>query len=779
VWRIGWGAGTATAAGVVFAAWLIGGWGGYSTVRVVDDLGSVGFAVFTTVCAGLAARSAHGRQRRAWICLTVGLTGWAVGETIWAYYQLILGMEESPFPSVADVAYLVFPVGACLALVFFPVGFAGQSRIRLVLDGVIVAGALFEVSWVMLLQSAYDGGGGESRFALMVSLAYPVTDIVVLTVAVLVLARARTRQRLTLSLLTAGCVLIALADSAFVYLTADDAYASGSLIDVGWIAALLLLSAAALVSRRAVPTEEQKPQLPSRASTWLPYLPLALAAAVCTPRYLSTPSLGPVLVSSFVLMSAVMARQFVVVRENRRLLEAVAEQALRDPLTGLANRALFHDRLTHAVQLYQRERQSVAVLSLDLDHFKLVNDNLGHAAGDALLALAAQRLLGCVRPGDTVARLGGDEFAILIEGMHDQSGFVADRVIQAFDEPFIVDGHDLLLRPSVGLAVLTAEGAATSAEDLLKQADMAMYSAKRSRASGVHTFTAEMHLVDSREVNGHGGRSGAGAVRMLGQLRHAIDHVGLTVVYQPIFDLRDEQIVGVEALVRWPHPERGLLGPDEFLPLVRQHGLMRSVTELVLARALDDAAEWRRKGVEVPIAVNLFAPSVGDLNLPNQIMRALADRNLTSAALTIEITEDLLLQNVDRARTVLHRLRERGIRIAIDDFGSGYSALSYLRELPIDEVKLDRKFIAPILDDPRAAAVVRAVVDLAHVLGVTTVAEGVEDAQTAWALREYGCEMVQGFYYSPPVGANELLDLVLTARGASTSWPEPASAISS
>ncbi|KAA0084500.1 GGDEF domain-containing protein [Mycolicibacterium sp. P9-64] len=777
MWRIGWGAGTAIAAGVLFAAWLIGGWGGYSTVRVVDDLGSVGFAVFATVCTGLAARSAHGRQRRAWICLTVGLIGWAVGEAIWAYYQLILGMKESPFPSVADVAYLVFPVGACLALLLFPVGFAGQSRTRLVLDGVIVAGALFEVSWVMLLQSTYEDGG-ESRFALMVSLAYPVTDIVVLTVAVLVLARARTRQCMTLSLLAAGCVLIALSDSAFVYLSAGNAYASGSLIDVGWIAALLLLSAAALASRRMVPTEEQKPQLPSRASTWLPYLPLALAAAVCTPRYLSTPSLGPVLVSSFVLMSAVMARQFVVVRDNRRLLETVAEQALRDPLTGLANRALFHDRLAHAVQLHRRERQSVAVLSLDLDHFKLVNDNLGHAAGDTLLALAAQRLLGCVRPGDTVARLGGDEFAILIEGMHDNSGFVADRVIQAFDEPFIVDGHDLLLRPSVGLAVLTAEGVDTSAEDLLKQADVAMYSAKRSRAGGLHTFTAEMHLVDSREVNGNG-RSGAGAVRLLGQLRHAIDHVGLTVVYQPIYDLRDEQIVGAEALVRWPHPERGLLGPDTFLPLVRQHGLMRSVTELVLARALDDAAEWRRAGVEVPVAVNLFAPSVGDLNLPDQIMRALADRNLTSAALTIEITEDLLLQNVDRARMVLHRLREQGIRIAIDDFGSGYSALSYLRELPIDEVKLDRNFIAPILDDPRAAAVVRTVVDLAHVLGVTTVAEGIEDVETAWALRGYGCEMAQGFYYSRPVGAEELLDLVLTGMGTATSWPAPAAAISS
>jgi EAL domain-containing protein (putative c-di-GMP-specific phosphodiesterase class I) len=295
----------------------------------------------------------------------------------------------------------------------------------------------------------------------------------------------------------------------------------------------------------------------------------------------------------------------------------------------------------------------------------------------------------------------------------------------------------------------------------------------------VHTFTAEMHLIDSREATGNGGRSGAGAVRLLGQLRHAIDHVGLTLVYQPKFDLRDERIVGVEALVRWPHPERGLLGPDNFLPLVRQHGLMGSVTELVLAQALDDAAEWHSLGVGVPIAVNVFAPSLGDLDLPNQIMRALADRNLTSAALTIEITEDLLLQNIDRARTVLHRLREHGIRIAIDDFGSGYSALSYLCELPIDEVKLDRNFIAPILVDPRAAAVVRAVVDLAHVLGVTTVAEGVENAETASALRDYGCELAQGFHFSPPVGADELLELLLAARGTSTSRPEPVSARSS
>jgi diguanylate cyclase (GGDEF)-like protein len=776
--KIAWAAGIATGTAIVFAAWLIGGWGGQSTVRVVDDLGLIVFAVFATACAGLAAQAARGRQRSAWICLTVGLGGWAVGEAIWAYYQLVLGMEESPFPSVADIAYLMFPVGACLALVLFPVGYTSSSRVRLVLDGLIVAGALFEMSWVLVLQSVFEAGG-ESRFAAGVSFAYPVTDIVVVTVALLVLGRAHTGQRLTLLLLTAGSVLNALSDSAFAYLTANDTYFSGSVIDVGWVAALLMLSMAALVSLRAPHTEERKAEVPSRASMWLPYLPVVPAAAVCGPKFMPIPGLGPVIATSMLLVIAVLARQFVVVGENRQLLDVVADQALRDPLTGLANRALFHDRLTHAMQLHQRDEQSVAVLSLDLDDFKLVNDSLGHPAGDALLVLAAERILGCVRAGDTVARLGGDEFAVLMEGSSEHSRIIAHRVMQAFDEPFFVDGHDLLLRPSVGLALALPDDRDASAAALLKQADVAMYSAKRSRTGGLHTFSAELHLIEPGESNGNGGRNEAGVARLLGQLRRAIGRGGLSLVYQPKFDLRNDQIVGVEALVRWPHPERGLLGPDHFLPLVRQHGLMRSLTEFVLAQALDDAAHWYSRGVGVPIAVNVFAPALGDLDLPNQIMRALADRNLAPAALTVEITEDLLLQNMLRTRTVLHKLRELGIRIAIDDFGSGYSALSYLCELPIDEVKLDRQFIAPIVVDPRAAAVVRAVVDLAHVLGVTTVAEGVENAETALRLREYGCEVAQGFYYSPPVSADELLELLSATRGPSTSRPVPASARSS
>jgi diguanylate cyclase len=746
-----WGGGVAAVAAIAYAAWLLCGWGGDSVVRVVDDLGLLVFAVFATICSGLAAHSARARQRTAWICLTVGLAGWAIGEAIWCYYQLIAGMKEAPFPSVADIAYLVFPVGAAAALVLFPTGYSTQSRTRLLLDSLIITGALFEISWLIVLEGVYESGG-ESRFAAGLSMAYPISDIVVVSVALLVLAKARTHQRLTLMLLTAGSVLNALSDSAFVYLTADGAYNGGGFTDVGYVAALLMLALAALVSRRAPYTEEADVSLPSRPAAWLPYMPLVVAVAVSTPRYLPVPGLTAIYVSSTLLMTAVLARQFVVVRQNRRLLEAVADQALHDSMTGLANRALFHDRLTHALQLHQRDDQSVAVLSLDLDDFKLVNDSLGHPAGDALLIQVAERMVGCVRTGDTVARLGGDEFAVLLEGRAQESRLIANRVVQAFDERFVVDGHDLLMRPSVGLASVPADGN-ISTDDLLKRADTAMYSAKRSQSGGVHTFTSEMHVGDSSD-------RGADGERLLEQLRQAIDNVDLTLVYQPKFSLRDSEIVGVEALLRWPHPELGMLGPDNFLPLVRRHGLVRSVTELVLGAALDDVAEWRARGIEVPIAVSISAPSLGDLDLPARIAGALTERDLSASVLTVEITEDLLVENVDRTRTVLDRLRERGIRVAIDDFGSGYSALSYLRDLPIDEVKLGRQFITPILVDPRSAAIVRAVIDLAHDLGVTTVAEGVEDAATAERLRDYGCEFVQGYFYSPPVTARAVLDLL-------------------
>jgi diguanylate cyclase len=755
----------AVTVGIAFAGIVIGQWASVATIEVVANYGLLVFAVFAAVCGSLAARSAKGRQRTAWICLTLGLAGWAAGSALWIFYENVL--HQSPFPSLADLGYLLFPIGAGLAMVLFPVGYSGHSRIRFMFDGFIVAGALFEVSWVLVMNSVFEAGG-TSGFAVGLSMAYPVLDIVILTMALLVLARARTGHRTTLALLTTAVILMALSDSAFAYLNAHDSYHSGHVIDIGWAAAFLTFGMAALVSLRVRETEVVVSQVPSEVSMWLPYIPVAIAALVCIPAYFGTPGLGPIFVSSTLLMSAVMVRQYVVVRQNQRLLKMVADQALRDTLTGLANRDLFNDRLMHAVQLHENDNQSVAVLSMDLDDFKLVNDSLGHPAGDNLLIQAAERLLGCVRTSDTVARVGGDEFAVLMEGLPELSRLVAHRVVAAFEEPFVIDGQQLLMRPSVGLAVASSANPDLSADMLLKQADVAMYSAKRSKSGGLHTFTPDMALADPNEIelptNASENTERGAAVRLLGELRHAIDHGDLTVYYQPKFDLRTGDVVGVEALVRWPHPKRGLLGPAHFLPLVRKRGLMRAVTDIVLTHALDDAAEWQALGIGVPIAVNVFAPSLGDLDLPTHIASALAIRNLSPEDLTIEITEDFLLDNIERTRSVLERLRQRGIRIAIDDFGSGYSALWYLRELAIDEVKLDRHFIAPIRFDARAAAVVRGVVDLAHVLGVTTVAEGVENAETAERLREFGCDVAQGYYYSPPVSAAAMMNLLASGR---------------
>jgi EAL domain-containing protein (putative c-di-GMP-specific phosphodiesterase class I) len=336
--------------------------------------------------------------------------------------------------------------------------------------------------------------------------------------------------------------------------------------------------------------------------------------------------------------------------------------------------------------------------------------------------------------------------------------------MEAFERPFSADGEIIFVRPSAGLALAGADDSDLRASELLKHADMAMYSAKRLR-SGLQTFSPDMHV---RDDTGPGfpvsdvlpSRGGLVEVRLLSDLRQAISRRALTVLYQPKVDLQSTRVVGAEALVRWPHPIFGLVGPQQFLPLVRQHGLMRTVTDLVLDQALGDATQWLRRGIDVPVAVNLFPPLVGDVNLPGRIFDALAKHDLPGYSLIIEITEDLLLDNIDRTRNVLEALREHSIHIALDDFGSGYSALTYLCKLPIDEVKVDQDLIGNVLTDPRAEAIVRAVIDLAHSLNVTTVAEGVENAETAAWLRNCGCEVAQGILYSPPITAAAMMELI-------------------
>jgi diguanylate cyclase (GGDEF)-like protein len=735
-----------------------------AATRASDDLVMLALSTYAAVCAVVAARRADGSLRRAWRTMAGAIAVWTIGDLVWLLCDLVLHLNP-PVPSPADVFYLTFAVLAAAAMAQLPTTSTRPSRLRLILDAATVALCLFLLAWVLALNAVYDDYRAD-KIALSVALLYPVLDLVALTVAIVVLVRVDARQRMVVGLLTLGIAMTAVADTAFAYLVASGRYDTGALLDVLWAASLAAFAIAALLSRREPPAPPAAPSLPSNSSLWLPYVPLLLAGTVGPPLVMS--GLERLLVPLVVV--AVCLRQSVAAWENRELLTAAADQALHDPLTGLANRTLFHDRLSHAMMLRSREKRTVAVVSLDLDDFKLVNDHLGHPVADDLLTRVGRRLTECVRPGDTVARLGGDEFALLLEGDVDESHLVAQRVVDAFHRPFLIDGDEVLMRPSIGVAVTDEPDLAP--DTLLRRADIAMYAAKRSRSCEVHTFHAEMALIDPDVVNvvdGTGRPSGEGTaqVRLLGELRHAIDHRALDVVYQPKLALDSGTVVGVEALLRWPHPQLGTLRPDAFMSLVRQHGLMRPVTDLVLDAVLDDAARWRLLGVPIPVAVNLFAPFLRDTELPDTLAAALAKRGLPAELLTVEITEDLVLSEVILVTAVLRRLRDQGIKVAIDDFGSGYSALSYLRDLPIDEVKLDRHFIASVTTDSRAAAVVRAVIDLNHELGITVVAEGVEDADTAEWLRLARCDVGQGYFFSRPVAADRIPDLVSAASDAS------------
>jgi len=484
-----------------------------------------------------------------------------------------------------------------------------------------------------------------------------------------------------------------------------------------------------------------------------------MALAVGVAKLWRAPGTDPILIVAVVLGAAALICLLIVLTNCRRVLARLTGQTLRDPLTGLANRLQFGQRLRDALQPHGGNGRTVAVLTLDLHDFALVNKNLGHQTGDALLKSIADRLAQRAPARATVARLSDDCFAILIPDAPDPEG-VAQVMIDAFNEPFRCADTELIVYASMGLATTRPHSDQdVGADELVRRSELARYQAKRSGLGGIQSWHPDIPGLDSAPVPSQGPsapRTGmlSSDIQILGQLRRAIDNRGLALVYQPKIALTSGTRVGVEALVRWPHPDLGLLLPDQFLPLVRHHGLMAAVTDVVLDQAIGDAATWRASGAdEMSVAVNLFAPSLTDTTLPDRIHAALAVHRLPARLLTVEITEHFLLTSLDRAQAVVRDLRDIGVRIAIDDFGSGYATMSYLQDLPIDELKLDRQFIAPVLSNVRSAAIVRSIIDLSHVLGITSVAEGVENEATASWLRGQHCDVAQGYYFSKPVPA--------------------------
>ena len=435
------------------------------------------------------------------------------------------------------------------------------------------------------------------------------------------------------------------------------------------------------------------------------------------------------------------------ITDRLALEEQLRHRAFHDALTALPNRELLRDRIRHALDRSGRDGEKVAIVLLDLDGFKLLNDSLGHSAGDVLLSNIARRLLDTVRPGDTVARLGGDEFAVLVEydGPGDDVLALADRICGALRAPLAIRNEEICVSASAGVA-LSAD-CATGAEELLRNADLAMYRAKAVNRGGFEVFEPKMHsaLLDRLALET--------------DLRSAVADESIEVHYQPMVDLRTGAVMRVEALARWRHPTRGPVHPTEFIALAEDTGLIRDVGRLVLDTACRDAVGLREAlapGTDMQMSVNVSARQLEDRMFVSDVARALAVTGLPGHALVLEITESVLMADplvIDR----LSALRDLRVRIAIDDFGTGYSSLGYLQNLPVDIVKIDKCFIDQLAADD-GVALVEGIARLAQALGLTTVAEGVERAEQVIALREIGCDVGQGFHFAPPAPVHELLN---------------------
>jgi diguanylate cyclase (GGDEF)-like protein len=458
---------------------------------------------------------------------------------------------------------------------------------------------------------------------------------------------------------------------------------------------------------------------------------------------------------------------------HARAVEETAHEALHDSLTGLPNRSLFLDRMRHALARAERADAPVAVLFCDLDGFKTVNDSLGHRTGDRLLVLVAERLSGCLRPADTIARLGGDEFAVLLEELREpgDAARAAQRLLDALEAPFELREREFYISASIGIGAGVED-----AETLLRDADLAMYRAKGSGKGRYAVYEPSMHtaIVERLELEV--------------DLKRALERDELAVVYQPIFSLVDGTVTGVEALVRWHHPTRGIVLPESFVPLAEESGLITELGRWVLRKACHQGALWRAKYPGHPglgIGVNISGAQLREPGLVQEVAEALAQSQLDATGLTIEITETALMESFDRAIVQIDALKELGVDLAIDDFGTGYSSLRYLRRLPLDVMKIEKSFVDGIGRPDEEPALLRAIVDLAEIFGLRVVAEGIERPEQRQRLLELGCELGQGHLLSEPLDAADADALLLRvgllggaeSPGPSGSQPAPPATI--
>ncbi len=691
---------------------------------------AVAFAIGASACLAMlvGVERYQPNARGAWHTVITGATSWVVGDAIKAWHPAGLGGVADTIGESLNLATYVLVVIGLLRLAKARTSFPDATP---ALDTAIITVAAAMTTWVLLLEPVTGAGASPETLR---ALAFPLGNVLLMG-ALLRLGHVPGLVGTATRLVGLVTLTVLALDLAGSIRSGAALHTDPTVLDPRWQIGFAVAGTACLhPSMRRL---SERVAAPRRRAHALQVV--ALLAAMLTGPALGAwqvaegrePTTGPIAAFTSAIMVLVALRMLSMVRQINR-------QATTDDLTGLPNRralaAAARVRLTDP-----RERQ--ALLLLDLDRFKEVNDALGHAAGDELLVQVTTRLRSRLRAGDLLVRLGGDEFAVLLDcpGVA-EAEIVARSLVTVLADRFPLEDLSVQTNASIGVALFPDHGKDLSL--LMRRADAAMY---RSKQDG------RVHVHDDPDMDDRSGQ-----LRLAEEFRAALGTGQLVLHYQPKVDLATGRAVGVEALVRWQHPTRGLLYPDAFLELVETTGLMRPMTEEVLSTALDQVATWRVAGRATSVAVNLSPSVLVDVSLPDHIAVRLAERRLPASALELEITEESLMSDRARARTILSALRDHGVKISVDDFGTGYSSLAYLRDLPIDELKLDKSFVLPMSDDPRAVALVTSTIGLAHSLGLRMVAEGVENGHVYRTLSRLGCDEAQGYYLAKPLPADEL-----------------------
>jgi len=708
-----------------------------------------GLPILAGVVCLMRAR-AVGPERASWALIGIGMLLWAGGSIYWSVF--LKALEAAPYPSPADALYLGFYPACYVALMLL----AGP-RVRGIsssvwLDGLIAMLAVGALGTAFLIPAVVTDTSGETA-VVATNLAYPLGDLLLIALVVGGFALTSWRPGRAWALIGGGLVLFAVADSIYLYLVAQGTFVEGTWLDAIWPAGMVLIALAAWQSPPRRSTH--------RAESWpVMAVPLPLVLTLASVGVLVYGNMAHINLVALGLASATVVAALLRLALSFHEIRALAEsrrQATTDELTGLPNRRYFYEKLREELAAAQARAAPLTLLVADLDGFKELNDTLGHQAGDLLLQQLGPRVLDGLRAGDTLARLGGDEFAVLLPGCDSEAAVaIVEQIRVILDAPFTIRGLNLHVEASIGVAAFPEH--ARDIDSLVRRADVAMYQAKEARTGWeIYVAARDLHSRDR--------------LQLLGDLRRAIDARELEIHYQPKVDLSSDEVHGVEALVRWRHPDRGLLAPMEFIPLAERTTLMRPLTLFVLDTALEQSRRWRDAGLDLSVAVNLSVPNLLDTRLPGDVQELLERWDVPARQLNLEVTENVILADPDRVIEVLTALKRIGVSLSLDDFGTGSSALAFLKRLPVDELKIDKSFVMAMDRSPADEVIVRSTTELAQRLGLKVVAEGVETAAVLALLERAGCEEAQGYYLQRPVPAAQIAPWIATRAGAPADLP--------